>query len=50
LSRAVVEFFGDGVQVRLGVQGEVGAAWQVLAEQAVFSFDPRCQGERGSQN
>lgn len=35
LSGAGVEFVGDGVQVGLGVDGQVGAFGEVLAEQAV---------------
>ena len=51
MSRAAVEFGGDGVQVGLVELAEVATLGEVLAEQAigVFSLVPRCQGLRGSQ-
>ena len=50
LARAVVEFVGDGVEVRFGDRGEVGALGEVLPEQTlVFSLEPRCRGACRSQ-
>jgi hypothetical protein len=48
LSRAFVEFGGDGVEVVLGEGGEVaafGKYWR--SSPLVFSLEPRCQGLRG---
>ena len=40
----------DAVELDLAVNGQVGALGKYcLSSPFVFSFDPRCQGECGSQ-
>jgi hypothetical protein len=38
LSGALVELARDGAELGLAVQGQVGAMWQILAQQAVGVF------------
>ena len=50
LSWSLVELPGDGIELGLAVQRQVRAARQILAQQSVsVSFEPRRQGDRGSQ-
>ena len=50
LAGAVVEFVGDGVELRLAEGAEVGALGKYWRSRPlVFSLDPRCQGAWGSQ-
>src|SRR5450756_2168822 len=50
LSGSAVELQGDGVEVVLGVLGQVGALGEVLAQEPVgVLVVPRCHGECGSQ-
>jgi hypothetical protein len=48
-SGSLVDFFGDGVEVLLGIGGEVCSFGKMLPDEAIcISFVPRCHGAWGS--
>ena len=50
LSRPFIEPPGDRAEPGLAILGQIGATRKILAQHLlVFSLDPRCQGQRGSQ-
>jgi hypothetical protein len=50
LSRAFIEFAGDGIELGLSEDREIGAFREVLSQKAVVVLiGARCQGLAGSQ-
>ena len=50
LSGPFVELTGDGAELGLALQGQVGSVGKILAQQPVgVLVEPRCQGDLGSQ-